>query len=110
MTQTTPGAEGDNVAMGFQTSRLIEKAALSIAVPVLGSILLLAPASDAQTSPPSSSGQTVLASSHDRWLHVRVTNPDRNEESAIVFGDADVRLFILHGDELAVLGCAYGVK
>src|SRR6266446_5275020 len=70
--------------MGLQTSRLIEKAALRIAAPVLGSFLLLAPASDAQTSPPSSSGQTVLASSHDRWLHVRVTNPDRNEETVRV--------------------------
>jgi hypothetical protein len=70
--------------MGFQTFRIIEKAALSIAAPVLGSLLLLAPASDAQTSPPSGSGQTVLASSHDRWLHVRVTNPDRNEETVRV--------------------------
>jgi hypothetical protein len=70
--------------MGFQTSRLIEKAVLSIAAPVLGSILLLAPVGDAQTSPSSGSGQTVLASSHDRWLHVRVTNPDRNEETVRV--------------------------
>ncbi len=84
MTQTTPGAEGDNVAMGLQTSRLIEKVVLSIAAPVLGSILLLAPAADAQTLPPGNSGQTVLASSHDRWLHVRVTNPDRNEETVRV--------------------------
>ena len=70
--------------MGFQSSRLIEKAVLSIATPILASILVLAPPSDAQTSPPSSSGQTVLASSHDRWLHVRVTNPDRNEETVRV--------------------------
>jgi hypothetical protein len=70
--------------MGFQTSRLIEKAVLSIAAPVLGSILLLAPVGDAQTSPSSGSGQTVLAPSHDRWLHVRVTNPDRNEETVRV--------------------------
>ena len=70
--------------MGFQTSRLIEKAVLSMAAAALGSFLLLAPAGNAQTSPPSSSGQTVLASSHDRWLHVRVTNPDRNEETVRV--------------------------
>ncbi len=44
-----------------------------------------------------------------RFLRV-VLLKNMNEESAIVFGDADVRLFILHGDELAVLGCAYGVK
>jgi hypothetical protein len=70
--------------MGFQTSRLIENALFSIAAPVFGSILLLTPAIDAQTSPHSNSGQTVLASSHDRWLHVRVTNPDRNEETVRV--------------------------
>jgi hypothetical protein len=70
--------------MGFQTSRLIENALFSIAASVFGSILLLAPAIDAQTSPHSNSGQTVLASSHDRWLHVRVTNPDRNEETVRV--------------------------
>jgi hypothetical protein len=70
--------------MGFQTSRLIENALFSIAAPVFGSILLLTPAIDAQTSPHSNSGQTVLASSHDRWLHVRVTNSDRNEETVRV--------------------------
>jgi hypothetical protein len=70
--------------MGFETSRLIEKAAVSIAASLLASVMLLPPASDAQTSPPASSAQTVLASSHDRWLHVRVTNPGRNEESVRV--------------------------
>ena len=70
--------------MGFQTSRLIEKAVFSMAAAALGSFLLVAPASNAQSSPASSSGQTVLASSHDRWLHVRVTNPDRNEETVRV--------------------------
>src|SRR6266446_3954560 len=41
-----------------------------------------------------------------RFLRV-VLLKNMNEERAVVFGDADVRLFILHGDELAVLGCAY---
>jgi hypothetical protein len=70
--------------MGFETSRWIEKAALSIASTLLVSVMLLPPATDAQSSPPSGSGQTVLASSHDRWLHVRVANPGRNEETVRV--------------------------
>jgi hypothetical protein len=70
--------------MGFGTSRLIEKAALTIAATLFASVMLLPPAADAQASPPASSGQTVLAASHDRWLHVRVTNPDRKEETVRV--------------------------
>jgi hypothetical protein len=46
--------------------------------------MLLPLATEAQTSPDGGSGQTVLASSHDRWLHVRVTNPRRNEETVRV--------------------------
>ena len=71
--------------MGCETSRVIEKAALSIVASLFASVMLLPLAADAQTSPPpSGSGQTVLASSHDRWLHVRVTNPGRNEETVRV--------------------------
>jgi hypothetical protein len=70
--------------MGVRTSGLIEKAALSITASLLSSVMLLPPAAKAQTSVSSGSGQTVLASSHDRWLHVRVTNPDRNEETVRV--------------------------
>jgi len=70
--------------MRLETSRLIEKAALSIAASFFASVMLLPSAANAQASPPASSSQTVLASSHDRWLHVRVTNPGRNEESVRV--------------------------
>jgi hypothetical protein len=84
MTPATPGAGRRNVIMGVRTSGLIEKAALSITASLLSSVMLLPPAAKAQTSVPSGSGQTVLASSHDRWLHVRVTNPDRNEETVRV--------------------------
>jgi hypothetical protein len=70
--------------MRLETSRLIDKAALSIAASLFASVMLLPPAADAQTSPSSSSGQTVLASSHDRWLHVRVSSPNRNEETVRV--------------------------
>jgi hypothetical protein len=70
--------------MRLDTSRIIEKAAVSIAASLLASVVLLPTATNAQTSPPAGSGQTVLASTHDRWLHVRVTNPGRNEESVRV--------------------------
>jgi hypothetical protein len=70
--------------MGFDTSRLIEKAALSFAASLFAAVMLLPRMADAQTSPSASSGQKVLASSHDRWLHIRVTNPARNEESVRV--------------------------
>jgi hypothetical protein len=84
MTRKTPRRGKENVIMGVRTSGLIEKAALSVTASLLSSVMLLPPAAKAQTSVPGGSGQTVLASSHDRWLHVRVTNPDRNEETVRV--------------------------
>lgn len=44
----------------------------------------LAPSTAAQASPASGSGQSATASSHDRWLHVRVTNPGDKEETVRV--------------------------
>ena len=70
--------------MRLDNSRIIEKTALSIAASLLASVTLLPPAARAQSSPPAAPGKTVLASAHDRWLHVRVTNPDRNEETVRV--------------------------
>jgi hypothetical protein len=84
MTRTNPDAQRRNIVMRLDTSRIIEKAAVSIAASLLASVVLLPTATNAQTSPPAGSGQTVLASTHDRWLHVRVTNPGRNEESVRV--------------------------
>jgi hypothetical protein len=84
MTAKRPGTGRSNVAMGCETTRVLEKAALSIVAALVASALLLPLTADAQASPPGGSGQTVLASSHDRWLHVRVTNPGRNEETVRV--------------------------
>ena len=47
-------------------------------------VALLAPIAAAQSAPASASGQNAAASSHDRWLHVRVTNPGKNEETVRV--------------------------
>ena len=70
--------------MNVPTPRLIEKMALILAAPLLAAAVLLAPVAAAQAPPASGSGQAVSASSHDRWLHVRVTNPGKNEETVRV--------------------------
>ncbi len=66
--------------MNAPAPRLIEKNALTLAASLLGAVVLIAPVAAAQASPASGSGQTVSASSHDRWLHVRVSNPGKGEE------------------------------
>jgi hypothetical protein len=70
--------------MNVPAPRLIENIALTLAASLLAAIVLLAPLATAQTSSASGSGQAVSASSHDRWLHVRVTNPGNNEETVRV--------------------------
>jgi hypothetical protein len=70
--------------MNAPASRLIEKMALTLATPLLAAAVLLAPVAAAQASPASGSGQNISASSHDRWLHVRVSNPGKNEETVRV--------------------------
>jgi hypothetical protein len=44
----------------------------------------LAPSTAAQASTASASSQNATASSRDRWLHVRVTNPGKDEETVRV--------------------------
>ena len=51
---------------------------------LLAACTTLVPSTAAQTSPASGSGQNAAASSHDRWLHVRVTNPGKGEETVRV--------------------------
>jgi hypothetical protein len=51
--------------------------ALALATSLLVAVALLAPVAAAQTPPAS-------GSSHDRWLHVRVTNPGDKEETVRV--------------------------
>ena len=69
--------------MAFQAPRLTEKAGVSIAAALLAAALLLPALGEAQAKS-SGSVQAVSASSHDRWLHVRVTNPHSNDESVRV--------------------------
>ena len=60
----------------------IENTALILAGALLFMLCAyLAPRTSAQPHP---GGQTASNSSHDRWLHVRVTNPNSNEESVRV--------------------------
>ncbi len=70
--------------MNAPAPRLIEKMALTLGASLLAAVVLLAPVAAAQASPASGSGQTVSASSHDRWLHVRVSNPGKGEETVRV--------------------------
>jgi hypothetical protein len=69
--------------MSFVSARRIETAMASLVVSLVAVATLMAPAANAQAAP-AASAQTVSVSSHDRWLHVRVTNPDSNEESVRV--------------------------
>src|SRR6266404_4694285 len=64
----------EKLAMNVPASRLTEKMALTLAASLLVAAALFAPVAAAQAS----------ASSHDRWLHVRVTNPGKNEETVRV--------------------------
>jgi len=70
--------------MNIRTSRMIEKSALTVAASLFAASTFIPPAAFAQNSHSNTADQTVSASSHDRWLHVRVTNPRSNEESVRV--------------------------
>jgi hypothetical protein len=64
--------------MELPASRIVEKIALVLAASFLASTLVLSSA-NAQNTP-----ATTSTSSHDRWLHVRVTNPGSSEETVRV--------------------------
>ena len=66
------------------TSRFVEKAGVTLSVSLLAAAMSFPLAASAQDSPKSGSSQISTVSDHDRWLHVRVTNPSRNEESVRV--------------------------
>ena len=70
--------------MNVPASRLIEKIAITLTTSLLAAAVLLAPIAVAQASSAAGSSQTVTASGHDRWLHVRVTNPADKEETVRV--------------------------
>jgi ABC-type oligopeptide transport system substrate-binding subunit len=69
--------------MDIRPSKMIEKTALMLAAALLVTSAF-APTASAQSSASSGSGQTVSASSRDRWLHVRVSNRDSKEETVRV--------------------------
>ncbi len=70
--------------MTTTASRMIEKASVSLAASLLATMMFFPPAARAQDSPKTNSSQVSTVSSHDRWLHVRVTNPSKGEESVRV--------------------------
>jgi hypothetical protein len=70
--------------MNAPAPRLAQKIAFTLTASILAALMLLAPVASAQASPASASSQTVSASGHDRWLHVRVTNPGEKEETVRV--------------------------
>jgi len=69
--------------MDLRSSRMIEKTALTLAASLFAASTFI-PATFAQSSSTGGPTQTASAASHDRWLHVRVTNPGSNEESVRV--------------------------
>ena len=70
--------------MTTTASRMIEKASVSLAASLLATMMFFPLAASAQDTPKTSSSEVSAVSSHDRWLHVRVTNPSKGEESVRV--------------------------
>ncbi len=71
--------------MRYRTERILENTAFRIAAAfLLTSAALVSPAAAQAPARTAESGQTTSASTHDRWLHVRVTNPGSKDESVRV--------------------------
>jgi hypothetical protein len=70
--------------MNFPAYRSIEKMALTLTASLLAAVAPLASVASAQSSSAGGTSQTASAPSHDRWLHVRVTNPGKDEETVRV--------------------------
>src|SRR5258708_749946 len=60
------------------------KLALPLPASLLTGVAFLPPSATAQTSPASGSNQATSASSQNRWLHVRVSNPGTKDETVRV--------------------------
>ena len=69
--------------MDVRTLKIIAKTALTLATALLLTNTL-AQSAGAQSSPATPSSQNANVSSHDRWLHVHVSNPGSNEETVRV--------------------------
>lgn len=70
--------------MTTATSRTIEKAGVTLVASLLASTMFFPQEVRAQDTPKAGASQVSTVSSHDRWLHVRVSNPSRNEETVRV--------------------------
>ena len=70
--------------MTTATSRFVEKAGVTLSASLLAAAMFFPLAASAQDTPKSGTSQISTVSNRDRWLHVRVTNPSRNEESVRV--------------------------
>jgi ABC-type oligopeptide transport system substrate-binding subunit len=69
--------------MDLRASGVIEKTALTLVAALLITSAVM-PNAAAQSPAATTSTRTVSASSGDRWLHVRVTNPGSKEETVRV--------------------------
>jgi hypothetical protein len=70
--------------MDFRTSKIIAKTTLILAASLLLSNALAQTANAQSPAATATASQTVNVSSHDRWLHVRVSNPGSKEETVRV--------------------------
>jgi hypothetical protein len=70
--------------MDFGTSKIIAKTTLILAASLLLSNALAQTANAQSPAATATTSQTVNVSSHDRWLHVRVSNPGSKEETVRV--------------------------
>ncbi len=70
--------------MNFPARPITDKLALTLAASLLTGVAFLPPSATAQTSPASGSNQATSASSQNRWLHVRVSNPGTKDETVRV--------------------------
>lgn len=70
--------------MDFGTSKIIAKTTLTLAASLLLTNALAQTANAQSPAGTATASQTVNVSSHDRWLHVRVSNPGSKEETVRV--------------------------
>jgi ABC-type oligopeptide transport system substrate-binding subunit len=70
--------------MDFRTSKIIAKTTLILAASLLLTNALAQTANAQSPAGTATASQAVNVSSHDRWLHVRVSNPGSKEETVRV--------------------------
>jgi hypothetical protein len=70
--------------MDFRTSKIVAKTTLTFAASLLLTNALAQTANAQSPAATATASQTVNVSGHDRWLHVRVSNPGSKEETVRV--------------------------